>query len=105
MQFYKLHHFLIFLFQSMNEHVTGFKDHILFGKTIFPPNLQNIAYSEGVRLILRAADHHYFIQEKAFSHGMYLQMIKEEASHVKAGPFLSQLIVEEMADPLFDDLL
>jgi hypothetical protein len=70
----------VFLFQSLNEHVEGLRDFANTGVTPFAPNLSAITFADGVRLILRAADRVYYIQENAFSQGMYLSMLKEEAA-------------------------
>jgi hypothetical protein len=72
MKIYKMRHFAIFLFQSLNEHVDGLKEFAATGRTPFVPNLSAIEHSLGVSLILRAAERAFFLQESSFSQGMYL---------------------------------
>lgn len=62
----------------MNEHVKGFKEFASSGESCFVPNLSAIAHAEGVRLIMRAADRLYYIQENTLSSGMYLHMLRQE---------------------------
>lgn len=80
MTIYKLRHFAVFLFQSMNEHLDGLREIAATGRTPFAPELSAIAHAEGVRLILRAADRTFYIHENSFSSGMYLSMLREEAT-------------------------
>lgn len=102
---FRLRHFLTFLFHSRNEHVVGFREFAASAKSCFVPDLSSIVYSEGVRLILRAADRLFYIQENAFSEGMYLHMLKQEIADSKVGPFMREQIEAEIFDPLFDDLI
>ncbi len=76
MGLYKLRHFAVFLFQTLNEHVEGLRVVAASGTTVFAPSLNVIVHSEGVRLIMRAADKLYFQERHGFSQGMYLSMLK-----------------------------
>jgi hypothetical protein len=77
---YKLRHFAVFLFQTLNDHVEGLREFASTGRTLFASNLSAVPHSEGVKLLLRAAERTFFMEENYFSQGMYLQMLKETAS-------------------------
>jgi len=63
MSVYKLRHFAVFLFQSLNGHVDGLKEFAATGRSPFVEDLLTIPHSKGVLLILRAAERVFFIEE------------------------------------------
>ena len=67
---YKLRHFALFLFQSMN--LQAATDHSTTTRSnVFPRDLNLIKHAEGVKLILQAADCNYYLNKLNFSKGMY----------------------------------
>ena len=67
---YKLRHFALFLFQSMN--LQAVKEHSTTMRySVFPRDLDKIQHIEGVKLILQAADCSYYFNKLNFSKGMY----------------------------------
>lgn len=75
---YKLRHFVMFLLQSQNESISGFHEALRSGRTAFIADLDKIEHSEGVKLILRAADRHFYMEMNGYSFGMYMNMLKED---------------------------
>jgi len=64
---YKLRHFALFLFQSLNDALPGMKEAITAERTIFMRDINLIEHAEGVKLIMRAADRNYYITLNSYS--------------------------------------
>jgi hypothetical protein len=61
MSVYKLRHFAVLLFQTLNEHVEGLRHFAASGRSeMFAGDLSKIPHAQGVRLILRATDKLYY---------------------------------------------
>lgn len=101
---YKLRHFSLFLFQAQNwDRLPALRELAASGRSPFMKDLQSIEHAEGVQLIIKSADSHYYIESNLFSKGMYLNMLKEDEVNGRGCKYLQASEEEERYDALFDE--
>jgi hypothetical protein len=73
------------------------------GRLLFPPNITQIKYYQGVRLIMQCADRDYYLKKNNYSLGMYNSLIIKDKENNSVGRLPSEIMETSSFDELFDE--